>query len=63
MKIKYILTDSRIDEILIIYSIISDEFKKAREDELEFDFLFKKIMKVAKGHVNPKTVKEELLRI
>ena len=61
--IRRVLTGSRIDECFILYNILRDLYEKNNTDELEYDYLFKEIMKRGLGRFNPNFVKEELNKI
>ena len=61
--VKKVLTNSRIDECFVLYSILRDLYEENNTDELEYDYLFKEIMKRGLGRFNPNFVKEELNKI
>lgn len=61
--IKKVLTNSRIDECFVLYSILRDLYEENNTDELGYDYLFKEIMKRGFGRFNPNFVKEELNKI
>lgn len=61
--IKKVLTGSRIEECLVLYTILNELYNENNTDVLEFEYLFKEIMKRGLGRFNPNFVKEELERI
>ena len=59
-KVRRVLTNSRIDNIYIMYKILKEEFDERKTDEIDKDELFKIIMKKSKGILNPQIIKQEL---
>ena len=60
MMIRKTLTNSKIDNMYLIYKIIKEEFDKKGTDELNKDYLFKVIMTNSRGQLNPLLVMKEL---
>lgn len=61
--IRRVLTSSRIDDCLLLYSIIKELYNENNTDELEENYIFAEVMKRSKGSFNPMFVKLELGRI
>ena len=60
--VKY-LTGSRITLMLEIYNTIDNILHERKTDRIDEDELFRLIMKRTRGHINPKMVKDELVKI
>ena len=61
--IRRVLTGSRIDDCLLLYSIIKELYNEKNTDELEEDYIFTEVMKRSKGSFNPMFIKLELEKI
>jgi len=61
--VRKVLTNSRIDECFVLYNILRDLYEENNTDELEYDYLFKELMRRGSGRFNPNFVKEELDKI
>ena len=61
--IRRVLTGSRIDDCLLLYTIIEELYNENNTDELEEDYIFNECMKRSKGTFNPVFVKSELEKI
>lgn len=61
--IRRVLTGSRIDDCLLLYSIIKELYNEKNTDELEEDYIFAEVMKRSKGSFNPMFIKLELEKI
>jgi hypothetical protein len=57
------LTGSRIDNCLLLYTIIQNLYYENDTDKLEEDYIFAEVMKRSKGSFNPLFVKLELEKI
>ena len=61
--IRRVLTGSRIDDCLLLYTIIEELYNENNTDELEENYIFAEVMKRSKGSFNQMFVKLELGRI
>ena len=61
--IRRVLTGSRIDQCLLLYTIIEELYNENNADELPEDYIFTEVMKRSKGSFNPMFVKSELEKI
>ena len=61
--IRRVLTGSRIDDCLLLYSIIKELYNEKNTDELPEDYIFAEVMKRSKGSFNPMFIKLELEKI
>ena len=61
--IRRVLTGSRIDQCLLLYTIIEELYNEKNTDELPDYYIFNECMKRSKGSFNPMFVKLELEKI
>ena len=61
--IRRVLTGSRIDDCLLLYTIIEELYNENNTDELEENYIFAEVMKRSKRSFNQMFVKLELGRI
>ena len=61
--IRRVLTGSRIDQYLLLYTIIEELYNENNTDELEENYIFTEVMKRSKGSFNPMFIKLELEKI
>ena len=61
--IRRVLTGSRIDQCLLLYTIIEELYNENNTDELPEDYIFTEVMKRSKGSFNPMFIKLELEKI
>ena len=61
--IRRVLTGSRIDQCLLLYTIIEELYNEKNTDELPDYYIFNECMKRSKGLFNPMLIKLELEKI